>query len=165
MLELTGPAYRYQGCYDDSTGPFLGGTRTLPQVLDNFRMGVGVDECAAAARSRGFPVFALQGYGQCFFGSMADVARLQATQKLSDDSCSNLPCPPNAATCPGNINKVYFLLGALPHYALFKFRCQAMERLHDILLGFWRGMDPRPLTRHIFPVTLDNRGDMSSNPS
>jgi hypothetical protein len=76
------------------------------------RSGVGIDECAAAARSRGFPVFALQGKGQCFFGSMADVARLQASQKLSDDRCNNLPCPASAATCPGRINKVFFLIGA-----------------------------------------------------
>jgi hypothetical protein len=74
-------------------------------------MGVGVDECAAAARSRGFPVFALQGYGQCFFGSMADVARLQVSQKLSDDLCANLPCPASAATCPSYINEVYILIG------------------------------------------------------
>jgi hypothetical protein len=75
-------------------------------------MGLGLDECAAAARSRGFPVFALQGYGQCFFGSMTDVARLQASQQLSDDVCSSLPCPASAATCPGYINKVYILIGA-----------------------------------------------------
>jgi hypothetical protein len=104
-----GPAYRYQGCYNDEAGPYLGGGRTLPQTYDNFRSGVGVDECAAAARSRGFPVFALQWKGQCFFGSMADVARLQGSQKLSDDRCSSLPCPDSAATCPWRINKVYIL--------------------------------------------------------
>jgi hypothetical protein len=90
----------------------MGGRQTLPIVLDKYRTGVGVDECAAAARNRGFPVFALQGFGQCFFGSMADVARLQATQRLSDASCSNFPCPGSAAACPKNINKVYFLIGA-----------------------------------------------------
>jgi hypothetical protein len=61
-------------------------------------------------------VFALQGKGQCFFGSMPDVARLQASQKLSGDKCSSLPCTTSAATCPERINKVYFLLGA--HTAL-----------------------------------------------
>jgi hypothetical protein len=81
-------------------------------VLDQYRTGVGLDECAAAARSRGFPLFALQGYGQCYFGSLADVARLQASQKLADASCSMLPCPAAAAACPVNINKVYFLIGA-----------------------------------------------------
>jgi hypothetical protein len=104
--------YRYQGCYDDSTGPYLGGTRTLPQVLDNYRTGVGLDECAAAARSRGFPVFALKGYGQCFFGSMADVARLQDSRKLVDGLCGNIPCPVSAALCLETINKVYVLMGA-----------------------------------------------------
>jgi hypothetical protein len=110
----SGLAYRYQGCYTDSTtGPFQGGTRSLPQVHDNLRQGVSLDECAAAARIKGWPVFALQWYGQCFFGSMADVARLQAaSQKLSDDKCNSLPCPGGAATCPGNINKIFVLIGA-----------------------------------------------------
>jgi hypothetical protein len=81
-------------------------------MYENLRTGVGIDECAAAARSRGFPVFALQGKGQCFFGSMPDVARLQTSKKLSDDKCSSLPCPASAATCPERINKVYFLIGA-----------------------------------------------------
>ncbi len=92
----------------------------MPQVLDEYRTGVGLDECAAAARSRGFPVFALQGYGQCFFGSMADVARLQTSQKLSDASCSNLPCPASAPACTENINKVYFIVGAnlYSHFAV-----------------------------------------------
>jgi hypothetical protein len=110
-LGIVGPAYRYQGCYDDTAGPYFGGDRTLPQMYDNLRSGVGIDECAAAAGSRGFPVFALQGKGQCFFGSMADVARLQASQNLSDDRCSSLPCPASAATCLTRINKVYFLIG------------------------------------------------------
>ncbi len=84
-------------------------------MLDQYRTGVGLDECAAAARSRGLPVFALQGYGMCFFGSMADVARLQAYQKLSDASCINLPCATSAASCLLNVNKVYFLIGAHAH--------------------------------------------------
>ncbi len=90
----------------------MGGTRQLPQVLDRFRTGVSLDECAAAARSRGLPVFALQGYGQCFFGSMADVARLETSQKLSDASCTNLPCPASAMSCAANINKIYTVYGA-----------------------------------------------------
>ncbi len=73
-----------------------------------------MDECAAAARSRGFTVFALQGYGQCFFGSMADMTSMGTSQKLSDASCNNLPCPASvaASACPGNINKVYIVHGA-----------------------------------------------------
>ncbi len=106
-LEWTGAPYRFQGCYLDTTGPFLG--RTLPQGLDG-RTGVSIDECAAAARSRGFPLFALQGYGQCFFGSMADVQRSQ--QKIADGDCNGLPCPASAATCLEYINKVYILIGA-----------------------------------------------------
>jgi hypothetical protein len=90
----------------------MGGTRTLPQVLDKFRTGVSFDECAAAARNRGFPVFALQGYGQCFFGSMADVARLEASQKLADASCINLPCPASATACTGKVNKIFTVYGA-----------------------------------------------------
>jgi hypothetical protein len=84
----------------------------MPQLLENMRTGYGIDECVAAARSRGFPVFAQQWKGQCSFGSMADVARLQATQRLSDDKCSNLPCPTSAANCPGRINKIFVLIGA-----------------------------------------------------
>jgi hypothetical protein len=76
------------------------------------RTGVGMDDCARAARNRGFPVFALQGEGLCFFGSMADVARLQATQRnLSDALCNDLPCAASAATCRGRTNKGYILLG------------------------------------------------------
>jgi hypothetical protein len=113
LFVVLGPPYRYQGCYDDSYGAYFGGDRTLPQPYDNLRTGVGIDECAAAGRARGFPVFALQGYGQCFFGSMADLSRIQGTQKLSDDKCSNLPCPAAAAAanCPSRINKVFFLIG------------------------------------------------------
>jgi hypothetical protein len=84
--------------------------RTLPQGLDG-RTGVRVDECAAAARDRGFPLFALQGKGQCFFGSVADVARIPASQKLADAACNDLPCPASAAICPATTNKVYFLIG------------------------------------------------------
>jgi hypothetical protein len=112
MIWGSGPPYRYQGCYNDVSGPYLGGSRTLPQVLDKFRTGVSLDECAAGARNRGLPVFALQGYGQSFIGSMADVARLEASQKLSDASCTNLPCPLSAATCTGNINNIFTVYGA-----------------------------------------------------
>jgi hypothetical protein len=108
MWGCIGPGYRYLGCYGDSGGAFLG--RTLPQGLDG-RTGVGVDECAAAARGRGFPTFALQGYGRCFFSSMADVARVRASQLYSDETCNELPCPASATTCRGYINKVYILLG------------------------------------------------------
>jgi hypothetical protein len=80
----------------------------MPHGLDG-RIGVGVEECAGAARSRGFPLFALKGYGQCFFGSVPDVQRSQ--QKLADASCNSLPCAASAATCRGYINKVYMLLG------------------------------------------------------
>jgi hypothetical protein len=90
----------------------MDGTRTLPQVLDLGRTGITLDECAAAARSRGFPVFALQGNGQCFFGSMSDIAFISSSLKLLDDSCSSLPCAASDANCPGMINKVYVLIGA-----------------------------------------------------
>ncbi len=105
-VDCTGPPYRYQGCYLDTTGPFLG--RSLPQGLDG-RTGVGVDECATAARSRGFPLFALQGKGLCFFGSVADVQMSQL--RLGDGGCYDVPCPASAATCSGYTNKVYMLIG------------------------------------------------------
>jgi hypothetical protein len=123
---LTGPPYRYLGCYDDLIGRYNGGDRTMPQNLDNWRTGVGIDECAAAARSRGFPVFTLQWKGQCFFGSMPDVARLQATQRFSDDKCNNLPCPTSAASCPGRIHKTFVLIGTCTpsHSACSKHLCR-----------------------------------------
>ncbi len=115
-LMRSGPAYRYHGCYGENNGPFQGNTRSLPQAHGG--TGIGIDECAAAARIKGFPVFALQWYGQCFLGSIADVARIQS-QKLSDESCASLPCPTTAGNCPGNINKIYFLIGAHTHCNLF----------------------------------------------
>ncbi len=122
-LEWTGAPYRYLGCYYDTGGPFLG--RTLPQGLDG-RTGVGVDDCAAAARSRGFPLFALQGYGQCFFGSMADVQRSQ--QKLADGDCDGLHCPASAATCRRYVNKAYILIGM--HIPLCAIELPISRRCH-----------------------------------
>ncbi len=69
-----------------------------------------MEECATAARSRGFPLFALQGKGLCFFGSVADVQKSQ--QKVADGACNELPCAASAATCLGYANKVYILIGA-----------------------------------------------------
>ncbi len=105
-VEWTGSPYRYQGCYSDTAGAFLG--RTLPQGLHG-RTGVTVEECAREARSRGFPLFALQGKGQCAFGSVADVQMSQ--QKLDDGACNDVPCPAAAATCRGYVSKVYIMLG------------------------------------------------------
>jgi hypothetical protein len=105
-FEWTGPPYRYQGCYSDTTGPFLG--RTLPRGLDG-RTGVSVEECATEARRRGFPLFALQGKGLCFFGSVADVQMSQ--YRLDDGACNDVPCPASAATCRGYVNKVYIMIG------------------------------------------------------
>jgi hypothetical protein len=130
---LTGPTYRYIGCYGDTAGPFLG--RTLPQGLVG-RTGVGVEECAAAALGRGFPFFALQGYGQCFFGSMADVARVQASQSNPDAVCNGVPCPASATTCRGYINKVYFITGM--HVSL-GFCAYIIFLLHIIVLGQHKG--------------------------
>jgi hypothetical protein len=113
IWEWTGAPYRYQGCYDDNNGPYLGTTwgGTLPRALNNYPGGVGLDECAAAARSQGFPLFSLQKYGQCSLGYIADVARL-ASEKLPDESCSALPCATSGADCPAYVNKVFFLVGA-----------------------------------------------------
>ncbi len=97
-----------------------------------------MDECAAAARSRGFPFFALQGYGECFFGSMADVARVQASQPEPDEACNGLPCPVSAMTCRAYVNKVYFLIGThilqglCPQQACGSFR-DAADSYTDVL--------------------------------
>jgi hypothetical protein len=146
--ECTGPHYRYQGCYDDATGPFLG--RTLPQGLAN-STGFGLEECAAAARGRGFPLFALQGKGQCFFGSVADLARIQASQKLPDAECSNLPCPASAATCRMTTNKVYVLIGMhacpgfCPHLKASFWACPPLHRTQ---------FSPSPKTWHFYHANV-----------
>jgi hypothetical protein len=103
--------YTYLGCYrDGSGGPYAGGRQTLPVSLS--RTGVSTDECAVAARGRGYPVFSLQGYGTCFMGSMADVAKMNAaSQQTTDAMCSAIPCPAAAATCIGSVNKVFWLEG------------------------------------------------------
>jgi hypothetical protein len=118
-MEITGggPAgYTYLGCYHDAN--FDGRGPTFP-VWVGYDTSTGtwryssVDECAAAARDRGYQVFALQWYGTCFLGSLADVAAMDAAAlKRADDICQPVPCPPYSQ-CPGWTNKV-FLLGGMP---------------------------------------------------
>jgi hypothetical protein len=130
----TDPTYHYvmvyQGCHNDRFGPYpnRGGNRTLPQSLDG--EGFGLDECAAAARSRGFRIFALQWYGQCFFGSIADVARLPSSNKLPDTSCDQLPCTSSSRICPGYINKIYIFTGA--PYTTMKLSEESMSYIRKL---------------------------------
>jgi hypothetical protein len=110
------PVYTYVGCYADGSGgpyEYAHGQRTLP-VLASGDGGLSMDECAAAARDRGYPVFALQWRGDCFMGSVADVAKMNAaSQKLADSACLLIPCDQSAASCPGYINKVFLIEGML----------------------------------------------------
>jgi hypothetical protein len=120
-MEITGggpPAYTYLGCYKDWGGPYTNidtRGRTFP-VWIGYDMStrrwrrVSVDECAAAARDRGYQVFALQWYGACFLGSLADVAVMHGRP---GGICQDVPCAPSQQSCPGWTNKV-FLLGGMP---------------------------------------------------
>jgi hypothetical protein len=103
--------YTYIGCYKDgSGGPYARGQQTLPVSLT--RTGLSIDDCAVAARDRGYPVFSLQGYGVCFIGSMADLAKMNAAfQNTTDAVCSSIPCDRTTATCPSAVNKVFRLEG------------------------------------------------------
>jgi hypothetical protein len=68
-------------------------------------------------------VFALQYIGQCFLGSMADVATMNAaSQNVPDSMCYNVPCVIPGATCYGGKNKVFALQGVplFPSKAWFK---------------------------------------------
>jgi hypothetical protein len=107
------PGYTYLGCFKEEaqSSPYGNGLRALPVFLS--RSGAWtVDQCAVAARDKGYPVFALQGYGLCFMGALADVSKMiAASKKTSDDSCSALPCAQAGASCPASLNKVYFLEG------------------------------------------------------
>jgi hypothetical protein len=105
-LVFAGPRtgnYVYQGCFQDSSGPYDGGN-TLPDALNT--NGVTIDQCARAAGLRRFDVFALQGSGLCFMGKLADLARIASTEKLAESSCSRIPCA-IGVECTARINKVY----------------------------------------------------------
>jgi hypothetical protein len=79
--------------------------------------GLSVDECALAARDRGYPIFSSQWRRECYMGSVADVAKMNAASlKLTDAVCSPIPCNQTAATCPGFVHKV-FLLEGMPGYS------------------------------------------------
>jgi hypothetical protein len=93
--------------------------RTLPVQID--RDGWTVDQCAALARDRGYPVFALQWYHNCFLGSVADVARMIAVSlNTTDAECSTVPCVANGP-CVAGRNKVFFLEGRQLLNHLFQF--------------------------------------------
>jgi hypothetical protein len=111
LLGAGSPGYTYLGCFKDMVqgAPYGDGFRGLP--FNPFRSaGWTVDQCAVAARDRGYPVFALQHTLDCFMGTIADVAKM-ASQKTTDDACSGLPCTQPGVPCPLSLNKVYFLEG------------------------------------------------------
>jgi hypothetical protein len=95
---------------NDDNGPNQNRT-LLPDNLQLTRP-VSADECALAARSRGFQVFGVQSWNWCFFGSMADVARLQARRRPDQFQCSFVPCTLPGGVCPEAVGKVYVLIGA-----------------------------------------------------
>ncbi len=107
------PGYTYLGCFKEEaqSSPYGNGLHSLPVSLT--RSGAWtVGQCAVAARDRGYPVFALQGYGLCFISAVADVAKMiVASKNTTDDACLALPCAQAGASCPPSLNKVYFLEG------------------------------------------------------
>jgi hypothetical protein len=108
-----GPGYTYVGCYNDGSGPYSvdGYARTFPVWLGS-GTGLSVDECAAVAQNRGYQVFALQYFGECFLGSLADVAAMDAASlKTTDATCDVIPCVDRNIFCPGMTNKVFWLGG------------------------------------------------------
>jgi hypothetical protein len=90
-LPCTG-TYVNQGCFWDGNGPYQvpawSGGRLLPAAL-NGKLWT-VDQCAREAAKRGFDAFGMEGDGQCFMGTMADVAKMTTT--ADDTACSNTPC-------------------------------------------------------------------------
>ncbi len=60
-------------------------------------------------------MFALQGYGACFMGTLADVG--QMTQKLDDATCSTTPCV-GGVGCVEGVNKVYSIGASSMHIYL-----------------------------------------------
>jgi hypothetical protein len=96
----------YKGCYADGDGPYWstawGGSRTLPVSLHSD--GLTREQCALAAALAAYEVFAMQGSGYCYMGTLADAAQMRT--KLEDASCSTNPCV-NGVGCVGWINTVY----------------------------------------------------------
>ncbi len=84
--------YVNQGCFMDGNGPYqtppyTPAGRLLPAAIPG---AWTVDQCAREAAKRGFDVFGIEVDGQCFMGSLADVAKM--TTKVDDATCSNIPC-------------------------------------------------------------------------
>ena len=95
------------GCYNDHGiyNSDMGMTAFPQKILD----GVSLERCAQEARSRRFPVFSLRSRGECFVGSMGDVALLNRESRKTDDTaCSFLPCAINSDSCPIGILSVFF---------------------------------------------------------
>jgi hypothetical protein len=89
--------------------PYGNGLRALPVVFGYG--GWSVDQCAALAREKGFVVFAVQAFSECWVGAIADVAKMiAASRNTTDAECSNVPCA-QGAPCTLSRNKVFFLEG------------------------------------------------------
>ncbi len=59
---------------------------------------------------------------------MADLARIQARQKLPDAACNALPCAGSATSCRGYMNKVYVLIGThIPLGSCPQCKCQLLD--------------------------------------
>ncbi len=111
MPRTGSPLFTYLGCYDDgSIRPYADGQQTFPKSLT--RAGMSELDCAVAARDGGYAVFAIQDYGKCSLGSLADIARQDAASKrIDDESCARIPCPVDDTQCRLSVNKVFLLEG------------------------------------------------------
>jgi hypothetical protein len=72
------------------------------------------EQCAQAAARAGYEVFAMQYSGNCFMGTLADVAQMK--WKLDDAKCNTIPCLSKDG-CAGWTNRVYSIgaCSAYPH--------------------------------------------------
>ncbi len=104
----------YIGCFGDGDGPYgsapWGGSHTLLASLNTD--GITHEQCAQAAGQAGYEVYALQGQGVCFMGTLADVAQMERT--LDDATCSTTPCVAGI-DCVPSVSKVYSIGGSTFH--------------------------------------------------
>ncbi len=98
----------YKGCFADNDGPYdvppYGGRHTLPACMDTNRLTH--EQCALAAAQAGYEVYAMQWYGNCCMGTLADVVQMKT--QLDESRCPTVPCY-NGVGCIPEVHKVYTL--------------------------------------------------------
>ncbi|XP_048579921.1 neurogenic locus notch homolog protein 1 isoform X13 [Nematostella vectensis] len=74
------PKYKELGCYKDNGNDKNKPRRTIPEMIANFRpqidwhdMSKTVNECAKHAKEKGYEIFGVQFYGECYSGPTAEI--------------------------------------------------------------------------------------------